>query len=188
MHGMRLVAWARHGRTAGPAEKRENCKVGWPGLRRPDRRPVAQLGGLGRNDACDTGLDRARAVDHHAPDRLCLAARRTTGACCVEPARSALPLAEHGMPLSTTQRKSLAAAANRLPAHINVSPGALSDAVIAHIQSAFGKGEVLKIRVNSRDRDECELVGLELAEKIGGELVARVGHVVVLFRAREETK
>lgn len=86
------------------------------------------------------------------------------------------------MALSTTERKSLAAAANRLPAKINVSPGSVSEGVIAHIQSAFGKDEILKVRVKSRDRDECELIGMELAEKIGGELIARVGHVVVLYR------
>jgi RNA-binding protein YhbY len=88
--------------------------------------------------------------------------------------------------LSAAQRKSLAAAANRLPARINVSPGALGDAVISHIRAALGKSEILKVRVNSRDRDECELVGMELAEKIGGEFVARLGHVVVLYRTREE--
>lgn len=91
------------------------------------------------------------------------------------------------MPLSATERKSFAAAANRLPANTNVSPGQLDDGVIAHIRAAFGKNEILKVRVNSRDRDECELVGMELAEKIGGELVARLGHVVVLYRAREIT-
>ena len=101
----------------------------------------------------------------------------------MEPVVQIGQLAEYGVPLSATQRKALAAAANRLPARLTIAPGALSDAVIAHVQSAFGKSEILKVRVNSRDRDECELAGIELAEKIGAELVARVGHVVVLYRA-----
>ena len=89
------------------------------------------------------------------------------------------------MALTSAQRRALTATANRLPANIHVSPGELGEAVIAHIRAAFGKSEIVKVRVNSRDRDECELVGIELAEKTGGELVARLGHVVVLFRARE---
>jgi RNA-binding protein YhbY len=94
--------------------------------------------------------------------------------------------AEDDVALTSAQRRALTAAANRLPANIHVAPGELGEPVIEHSRAAFGKSEIVKVRINSRDRDECELVGMELAEKIGGELVARLGHVVVLFRARED--
>ena len=89
------------------------------------------------------------------------------------------------MALTSTQRRALTAAANRMPANINVSPGGLAETVIAHVRAALGKSEVIKVRVNSKDRDECELIGMELAERVGGEFVTRLGHVVVLFRPLE---
>lgn len=88
------------------------------------------------------------------------------------------------MPLTGKERKALAASANRLEAKIHVSPGALTESVIAHLSTMLGETELLKVRVNSRDRDECDLVGMELVEKLGCEVVSRVGHVLVLYRAK----
>lgn len=91
------------------------------------------------------------------------------------------------MPLTAKERKTLAASANRLDAKTHVGPNALTDSVIAHLDTMLRESELLKIRVNSRDRDECDLVGLEIAEKLHCEVVSRVGHVLILYRAKPET-
>lgn len=87
------------------------------------------------------------------------------------------------MPLTSRERKTLAASANRLEAKIHVTPAALTEAVVAHLDAMLRESELLKVRVNTRDRDECDLAGMELVEKLGCEVVARVGHVLVLYRA-----
>lgn len=90
------------------------------------------------------------------------------------------------MPLTAAQRRELATQANRLAAHVVISAGEISDAVVAHVSRAFGKGELLKIRINTSDRIEAESTGTALAERIGGEIVKRLGFVIVLYRPHPE--
>lgn len=84
-----------------------------------------------------------------------------------------------------SKRKELAAKANRLPADVVISADAISDAVVEHVTRAFGKSELLKIRVNTADRSEVDRCACELAARIGGEVVQRVGFVAVLYRKSE---
>ena len=84
--------------------------------------------------------------------------------------------------LTASQRRELAAQANRLSAQVVVSAGPVGDAVAAHVIRAFGKGELLKVRINTSDRDEAQATADALAQHIGGEIVKRLGFVVVLFR------
>lgn len=90
------------------------------------------------------------------------------------------------MPLSAAQRRELSAAANKLSAHIVISAGEVSDAVVAHVARAFGKNELLKVRINTGDRAEADATGELLAERIGGEIIKRLGFVIVLYRPQPE--
>ncbi len=90
------------------------------------------------------------------------------------------------MPLTAAQRRELASQANRLSAHVVVTAGEVSDAVVAHVSRAFGKGELLKVRINTNDRDEAETTAAALAERIGGEIVKRLGFVAVIYRPQPE--
>lgn len=90
------------------------------------------------------------------------------------------------MPLTAAQRRELASQANRLSAQVVVSAGEVSDAVVAHVSRAFGKGELLKVRINTTDRAEAESTAAALAERIGGEIVKRLGFVAVIYRPQPE--
>lgn len=93
-------------------------------------------------------------------------------------------LYSRAMSLSSAQRRSLAAAGNRLKAGIHVSADAPDDGLLSHLRTAFERGELLKVRVNAADREQVVRVAAALAAAVPCELVQRVGRVVLLYRPR----
>lgn len=83
--------------------------------------------------------------------------------------------------LDSKRRRELLAQANRLSASITIHAGEVSPGAVEHVRSAFGKHELLKIRVQADDGDACEATGRRLAEAIPCEWVGRIGRVVVLY-------
>ena len=90
------------------------------------------------------------------------------------------------MPLSSSERRALAARGNRLKANVVVRADELSDATVAHVRNAFGQKELLKVRISTDDREACSRAAVELAERIPCELVQRVGRVALLYRPAAE--
>ncbi len=86
------------------------------------------------------------------------------------------------MPLSSGERRALAAQGNRLKAHVIIRADELSETTVAHVRQAFGQNELIKIRLSTDDRQECARAAEELAQRIPCELVQRVGRVVLLYR------
>lgn len=86
------------------------------------------------------------------------------------------------MPLSSGERRTLAAKGNRLKAQVIIRAGQLSEAMVAHVRQAFGQKELIKVRLSTDDRQECARAAEELAQRIPCELVQRVGRVVLLYR------
>lgn len=83
--------------------------------------------------------------------------------------------------LNGDERRRLAALGNKLTARLVLSPPADAGA-IEHVRRAFGRGELLKVRVNSEDGAECDELGDVLAREIPCEVVNRRGRVLLLFR------
>ena len=92
------------------------------------------------------------------------------------------------MPLTSQQRKALAAQANRLKAHVIISADELSDATVVHVRRAFGDKELLKVRISTDDRNECQQAAEELARQLPCELVQRIGRVALLYRDPQNTE
>lgn len=90
------------------------------------------------------------------------------------------------MGLSSAERRVLTAQGNRLKARVIIRAGELSDATVAHVRQAFGDKELIKVRINADDRQECGQAAQELAERIPCELVQRVGRVALLYRPADE--
>ena len=86
------------------------------------------------------------------------------------------------MPLSSAERRELAAEGHHIKARVVVGADELSEAVIAHVRQAFGEKKLIKVRLNTDDRDECERAAAELARRVPCELVQRVGRVALLYR------
>jgi RNA-binding protein YhbY len=82
--------------------------------------------------------------------------------------------------MNSKQRRELLAAANRLDARVAISPGEISDDVVAHVRSALGRSSLIKVRIQTRDREECDATAHALAARCSLELVQVVGRVAVL--------
>jgi len=90
------------------------------------------------------------------------------------------------MAISSGQRRQLAAKGNRLKANVIISAGDLSDAAVEHVRNAFGDKELIKVRINTDDRQECARTADALAVRIPCELVQRVGRVALLYHKPED--
>ena len=90
------------------------------------------------------------------------------------------------MPLSSKERRALAARGNRLKASVIIRADELSEATVAHVRNAFGERELLKVRISTDDREACSRAALELAKRIPCELVQRVGRVALLYRSKAQ--
>ncbi len=86
------------------------------------------------------------------------------------------------MPLSATQRKALAAQANRLKAVVTISADVITPAVIDHVRHCFTERALLKLRINAPSGDECDAAVQRLVAEVPCERIARVGRVAVLYR------
>ena len=84
--------------------------------------------------------------------------------------------------LTSAEKRELKARGNRLDARVTLSERDLSDTAIDHVRRAFGHGDLLKVRVNTRDREICAVVVTKLAERVPCEIVQRVGRVALLYR------
>ena len=90
------------------------------------------------------------------------------------------------MPLSSRERRTLAARGNRLKARVTIRADELSDAAVAHVRHAFGERELVKIRISTDDREACDRAADQLRERVPCEVVQRVGRVVLLYRPSAE--
>jgi RNA-binding protein len=91
------------------------------------------------------------------------------------------------MSLTANQRKTLRRLGHDRKAVVIVGAGGASAPVIAEIAQALEHHELLKVRIRADDRgDRDELVACICAET-GAELVQRIGHVALLYRAHPES-
>ncbi len=63
-----------------------------------------------------------------------------------------------------------------------VGDGEPAETVVEHLRQAFQKSPLVKVKVQTDERQACETVAKSLTERVPCELVRRVGRVLVLFR------
>ncbi len=64
----------------------------------------------------------------------------------------------------------------------------MGSALVAELDRALTDHELVKVRARVADRDERDAVVMQLARATGAELVQRVGHVALLYRANPDRK
>lgn len=62
----------------------------------------------------------------------------------------------------------------------------LTDAVVDETRRALHDHELIKVRVSGQDRAARDRIILQLGERSGSAIVARIGHVAVLYKARTD--
>ena len=90
------------------------------------------------------------------------------------------------MQLSEKQLRFLRGRAHALKPIIQVGQKALNPGVIAETSRALKDHELIKLRVQGMDRDTRNATLAELVSATDSVLVARIGHVAVIFRANKK--
>jgi RNA-binding protein len=90
------------------------------------------------------------------------------------------------MSLTASQLKTLRRLGHDRKAVVIVGAGGASDPVLAEIDQALTRHELLKVRVRAGKRADREALVARICERTGADLVQRVGHVALLYRAHPE--
>lgn len=87
--------------------------------------------------------------------------------------------------LTGAQRKALRGLAHGLDPVVHIGKSGITEGVTAAVEAALDSHELIKVRfVDQHDR-KAELAE-ELAGTTGAEVVGRIGHVAILYRAHPE--
>lgn len=86
------------------------------------------------------------------------------------------------MSLRPNQQRHLRSLAHHLRPVVLVGQQGLRDSVYAEIDAALRAHELIKVRVAGEDRGERADLIDAIRERMGADLVQRIGHVAVLFR------
>ena len=88
------------------------------------------------------------------------------------------------MALSNSQRRFLKGRAHSLKPVVTVGNAGLSDSLLEELDTQLERHELLKLRLHVDERDARDEFIQQLVENSSAELVARVGKIAVLYRAR----
>ncbi len=92
------------------------------------------------------------------------------------------------MPLTEKQRRHLRGLGHALKPIVFIGQAGLSAAVIAEASRALADHELIKVRVSGMERDARDEALEALAGGTKSELVGRIGHTAVLYRANPEKR
>lgn len=90
------------------------------------------------------------------------------------------------MALNERQKKHLRTLAHPKKPVVIIGGGGLSDGVINEIDTSLEHHELMKVRVNAADREERDAIIQAICEQSRAELVQRIGHIAVLYRAAQK--
>lgn len=88
--------------------------------------------------------------------------------------------------LSDAQRKYLRRLGHDRNPIVLVGQGGMSDNLIAELDRALRDHELVKVRARVGDREQRDEILAGLAQATGAEIVQRIGHVALYYRARQD--
>lgn len=88
--------------------------------------------------------------------------------------------------LTSAQKRYLRGLAHGLKPVVLVGGKGVTDAVVAETAGALELHELIKVKVAAEDRETRDLAIATLVESADASLIARIGHVAVLFKARAD--
>jgi len=92
------------------------------------------------------------------------------------------------MTITDKQRLWLKRQVHHLKPVVLLGQAGLTDAVVAEIDAALARHELIKVKVNAGDRDERDALIMEIADRTESTLVDRIGHVAAFYRANPDKK
>lgn len=88
--------------------------------------------------------------------------------------------------MNKQQLMSLRQQAHKLKPVVIIGTNELTDAVHDEIDCALTAHELIKVRVNARDKQHRELMTQQICDRHHAELVQVIGHIVAIYRKSEE--
>lgn len=92
------------------------------------------------------------------------------------------------MNLSNKQKKHLKGLAHPLKPVVLLGQNGLTEGVLAEIENALNFHELIKVKVATDDREMKQLIVDAIIRETEAINVAKIGHIVVLYRQSEEKK
>jgi len=92
------------------------------------------------------------------------------------------------MKLSNTQKKFLKGLAHKLNPVVLLGQNGLTEGVLAEIENAISHHELIKVKIATDDRETKQLIIDAIARETESLVLAKIGHIVVLYRQSEEKK
>ncbi len=86
------------------------------------------------------------------------------------------------MALSSDNKKHLRGIGHKLNPVVTISNKGLTNTVLAELNRALNDHELIKVKLNTGDRDAKKIIILQVCQKLDAELVQTIGHVILLFR------
>lgn len=90
--------------------------------------------------------------------------------------------------ISTQFKQRLRGLAHHLKPVVIIGNQGLTDAVQLEIEQALLTHELIKIRVNAKDKSERRTMIHQICEERDAKLVQTIGHLAVIYRKSEEKK
>ena len=88
--------------------------------------------------------------------------------------------------LSTKERTHLKARAHALEPVVQAGNSGLTDALVTEVDRALTAHELIKVKINTDDREARVALGDEICSRTGAAAVHRVGKVLIMWRPRPE--
>lgn len=88
-------------------------------------------------------------------------------------------------PISQKQSLALRAQAHHLKPVVLLGDKGLTDNVVLETEAALLAHELIKVKINSADRDERKTIAAELAARTDSHTVQIIGRTVVLYKKNE---
>ncbi len=88
------------------------------------------------------------------------------------------------MKLSQQIKKALAAKAHHLNPVVILGSKGLTESVQAEIEHALYDHELIKVRISGGDRDTRKKDTQLICQRHQAELIAHIGHIIVIYRPR----
>jgi len=92
------------------------------------------------------------------------------------------------MNLSNKQKKHLKGLAHPLKPVVLLGQNGLTEGVLAEIENALNFHELIKVKVATDDREMKQLIIDAIVRETESVNIAKIGHIVVLYRQSEEKK
>src|SRR5258707_450789 len=90
------------------------------------------------------------------------------------------------MALTSKQRQYLKGLAHVLEPIVRVGRAGASPSVVEETKRSLNAHELIKLRIESDDSDQRKAVAEDLARECSADVVASIGKIAILYRARDE--